>query len=99
MNTFNDLLATEPLVLVDFYADWCGPCKSMEPTIKDVAHDMKGIAKVVKINIDKNERTPAQYNVSGVPTFIIFRNGKEVWRHAGTIDKASLIRQLHQAEP
>ncbi len=97
MGSFNELLKTEKAVLVDFYADWCGPCKAMEPVIKEVAKNVEGKVKVVKINIDKNVQAAQQYSVQAVPTFIIFKNGNLHWRHAGMIDKQSLIKILNQA--
>jgi thioredoxin len=97
MGSFNDLLKSEKAVLVDFYADWCGPCKAMEPVIKEVAKNVEGKVKVVKINIDKNVQAAQKYSVQAVPTFIIFKNGNLHWRHAGMIDKQSLIKILNQA--
>jgi len=97
MGSFNELLKSEKAVLVDFYADWCGPCKAMEPVIKEVAKNVQGKIKVVKINIDKNVQAAQQYSVQAVPTFIIFKNGNPHWRHAGMIDKKSLIDILNQA--
>ena len=97
MGSFNELLKKEKAVLVDFYADWCGPCKAMEPVIKEVAKNVEGKVKVVKINIDKNVEAAQQYSVQAVPTFMIFKNGNLHWRHAGMIDKKSLIDILNQA--
>lgn len=96
METFQQLIDGNTPVLVDFYADWCGPCKAMEPTVKDVARSLDGKARVIKLNIDKNEPTANAHNVSAVPTFILFRNGKELWRHPGMIDKASLLAAINQ---
>lgn len=94
METFKDLIQSEKPVLVDFYADWCQPCKAMTPVIKEVAQSLNGKARVVKVNIDKNQAAAQAYNVSAVPTFIIFKKGQPVWRHAGMIDKPSLLRTL-----
>lgn len=94
MEKFNTLISSETPVLVDFYADWCGPCKAMGPAIQEVGRDVEGKAKVIKVNIDKNQAAAMQYNVRAVPTFIIFKNGKQVWRHSGMIDKSSLEKQL-----
>ena len=96
METFSELISSETPVLVDFYADWCGPCKAMEPIIKDVAKTITGKARVIKINIDQSEAAAQAYNVSAVPTFILFRKGKIVWRHPGMIDKAGLLSVLQQ---
>ncbi|MGN6508254.1 MAG: thioredoxin [Chitinophaga sp.] len=94
MGAFNDLIQSEQPVLVDFYADWCQPCHAMTPVIKEVAKAVEGKARVVKVNIDKNQAAAMQFNVSAVPTFIIFKKGQIVWRHAGMTDKNSLLRQL-----
>jgi thioredoxin 1 len=94
MGAFNDLIQSDMPVLVDFYADWCQPCKAMSPVIQDVAKAVAGKGKVVKVNIDKNQEAARHYNVSAVPTFIIFRKGQVVWRYAGMIDKPSLLRAM-----
>ncbi len=94
METFKDIISSSQPVLVDFYADWCGPCKAMNPIIKEVAHELQGKARVIKVNIDKAEDASRKYAVMAVPTFILFKNGKEVWRHAGMIDKPGLLRTI-----
>lgn len=94
METFQQLIQSETPVLVDFYADWCGPCKGMEPVVKEVAKSMSGKARVIKIDIDKTPHTAQVYGVQGVPTFILFHKGKAVWRHVGMIDKAGLLAAL-----
>ena len=94
METFSDLIKSDKPVLVDFYADWCGPCKAMEHIVKEVAKTMDGKARIIKINIDKNAKAAQAYNVHAVPTFILFRNGNILWRHPGMIDKASLLSVL-----
>ena len=96
METFNELIQSETPVLVDFYADWCGPCKAMDPVIKDVAGAVKGKARIVRVNIDKNTAAPREYQVQAVPTFILFKNGKVLWRHPGMIDKVSLVSIIEQ---
>jgi thioredoxin len=94
MDSFAALIQSDTPVLVDFYADWCGPCKAMSPIIKEVADAVRGTAKVIKVDIDKSNGAATLYQVSAVPTFIIFRRGKIVWRHSGMIGKANLIAQL-----
>lgn len=94
MEKFNTLISSSIPVLVDFYADWCGPCKAMGPAIQAVGKDVEGKARVIKVNIDKNQAAAMQYDVRAVPTFIIFKDGRQVWRHAGMIDKNSLEKQL-----
>ena len=94
MEKFNTLISSSIPVLVDFYADWCGPCKAMGPAIQAVGKDVEGKARVIKVNIDKNQAAAMQYDVRAVPTFIIFKAGRQVWRHAGMIDKNTLEKQL-----
>ena len=98
MGSFNELLKKEKAVLVDFYADWCGPCKAMEPVIREIAKNVEGKVKVVKINIDKNVQTAQEYAVQAVPTFMIFKDGNIYWRHAGMIDKNSLMNVLENVK-
>jgi thioredoxin 1 len=83
-------------VLVDFYADWCGPCKAMGPAISTLGKEVQGKARVLKIDIDRNGALAQQLGVQAVPTFIIFKSGKAVWRHSGMIDGGTLQRQLLQ---
>ena len=96
MESFSQLINSEKPVLVDFYADWCGPCKAMSPVIQEVAKAVQGKARVIKVNIDKSVEAAQAYQVQAVPTFIIFKNGKIVWRYSGMIDKSSLINRLTQ---
>jgi thioredoxin 1 len=94
MGAFTDLINSEQPVLVDFHAEWCGPCKAMSPIIKEVAKAMEGKVKVIKVDIDKNQATAQDLNINAVPTFIIFKKGKVVWRHAGMIDKSGLLKTI-----
>jgi thioredoxin 1 len=94
METFNQIVNSETPVVVDFYADWCDPCQTMMPIVKEVAEKFKGKARVLKINIDKNQTAAQHYGVRSVPTFMIFKKGEQKWRHSGTIDIRSLERQI-----
>lgn len=96
METFDQLINGDTPVLVDFYADWCGPCKAMEPTVKEVAKSLGGRTRVIKLDIDRNQPTASKYHVNAVPTFILFRQGKELWRHPGMIDKTRLLSVLNE---
>jgi thioredoxin 1 len=96
MESFSQLINSEKPVLVDFYADWCGPCKAMSPVIQEVAKAVQGKARVIKVDIDKSVKASQTYQVQAVPTFIIFKNGRIIWRHSGMIDKHSLINMLTQ---
>lgn len=94
MEKFQEIIQSGKPVVVDFYADWCGPCKAMAPVIKEVAAETEGRARIIKVDVDRNPVAAAKYDVRAVPTFIIFKNGQPVWRHAGSIDKHSLVKQL-----
>lgn len=90
-NFENEVLNSERPVLVDFYADWCGPCKMMGPVVEELAKELKDIAKVGKINVDENQDLAMQYNVMSIPTLIIFKEGKEAHRLVGVRDKSELL--------
>ncbi|MCB0737620.1 MAG: thioredoxin [Bacteroidetes bacterium] len=93
--SFNQMLKESPIpVLVDFYAEWCGPCKAMSPALAKYATEMEGRLKVIKVNVDKNQAAAQHYNVRGVPTLILFKNGKILWQQAGAL---ATVAQLHQA--
>ena len=96
MESFKELINAEKPVLVDFYADWCGPCKAMSPVIQEVARTTQGQARVIKVDIDKSVEAAQAYRVQAVPTFIIFKKGTIVWRHSGMIDKNTLVNVLQR---
>jgi len=96
MSKFNELINSNVPVLVDFYATWCGPCKTMSPIIDDVAKQVRGKAKVLKIDIDKNQQAAATYQVRGVPTLILFKNGKQVWKQSGVVPAKELVSLINQ---
>jgi thioredoxin len=84
------LRAAEP-VLVDFWAEWCGPCKMIAPFLEELAGDMKGKVTVAKINIDENPQTPMKYGVRGIPTLILFKNGQVAATKIGALPKSKLV--------
>ena len=90
-NFKEEVLNSEEPVLVDFYADWCGPCNAMSPVIEELAKELEGKAKVGKINVDENSDIAVEYNVMSIPTFIFFKNGKEEKRLVGLRDKEELL--------
>src|SRR3989344_1807407 len=96
MSKFNDLISGEKPVLVDFFATWCGPCKMMGPILDDVSKKISDKAIVLKVDVDKNREAAAKYNVQGVPTLIIFKQGKIVWRQSGVVQANQLISLLQQ---
>lgn len=93
METFHQLINSEQPVLVDFHATWCGPCKQMAPELQRFARENSGKLRVVKIDIDKNRETASEFNIQGVPTLILFKQGKPIWRESGAMS-ASQISQF-----
>lgn len=91
-NFEKEVLKSEKPVLVDFYADWCGPCNAMAPVIEELATELDGKAKVGKINVDENSDIAVEYNIMSIPTLIIFKNGKEEKRLVGLRDKEELLK-------
>jgi thioredoxin 1 len=90
-NSFNTIINSEIPVLVDFYADWCGPCKMLAPVIKQVKDTLGDAIKIIKIDVDKNQPLAAKYQVRGVPTMLLFKNGKQVWRQSGVLQQQEII--------
>ena len=88
--SFNDIINSDKPVLVDFWATWCGPCVAMAPILKDVAEKVGDSAKIIKIDVDKNEQLALQYKIQSVPTMILFKNGKEVHRVSGAMPKEQI---------
>ena len=94
MESFNDIINGDKPVLVDFHATWCGPCKIMSPTIESIGKELSGQARVLKIDVDKNEAVANLYRIQSVPTLIIFKKGEIVWRISGVMDKNALMEQI-----
>lgn len=96
MESFEDIIKSDKPVLVDFFATWCGPCKMMHPILEEVHEKVGDKARIIKIDIDKNEPLAAAYNVRSVPTLMLFKNGKLEWRTAGVQQAATLEQVINQ---
>jgi thioredoxin 1 len=98
MAKFNELINSDQLIVVDFFAEWCGPCKMMAPILKDVVSKINGKAKIIKVDIDKNPAAATKYDVKSVPTLVVFKKGEIKWRQSGVIQSnqlAEVIEKLH----
>ena len=85
METFNDVISADRLVLVDFFATWCGPCKAMHPVLEQLKAQLGDRLRIIKVDVDKHQQTAAQYNVQAVPTLALFRSGQLLWRQSGAL--------------
>tara|TARA_Y200000002_G_scaffold95016_1_gene76686 strand:- start:567 stop:866 length:300 start_codon:yes stop_codon:yes gene_type:complete len=89
MGTFQELIKGEVPVLVDFHADWCAPCKIMNPILKNIKKKFGDQLKIIKINIDNNQQVSNKFQVKGIPTFILFKNSEILWKQSGVINESS----------
>lgn len=96
MAKFSDLIKGDKPVLVDFYADWCGPCKTMEPIIQQAKRHLGAQATVIKVNVDRNQHAAQKYGVRSIPTLILFKNGKPVWRQSGVVPAKDIVNGVKQ---
>lgn len=96
MSNFSELIKGDKPVLVDFYATWCGPCQLMHPILDDVKKEVGEKASILKIDVDKNQELAAKYQVRGVPTFMIFKDGEQLFRQSGVLEKDELVKLLKE---
>jgi thioredoxin 1 len=94
MGKFQDIVQQRDLVLIDFFATWCGPCQMMSPILDEVKKDFQEEVTILKIDVDKNPKIASIYQVRGVPTFVLFQKGKLVWRQSGMISKRDITALL-----
>ena len=95
METFNDVISADRLVLVDFFATWCQPCKIMHPVLEQVKEALGDKVRVIKVDVDKHGQTAAQYGIQGVPTLMLFRKGEILWRQSGLMARADLLAAVN----
>lgn len=96
MEKFNDIINSNQLTLVDFFATWCGPCKQMHPVLEQLKQELGDSIRIVKLDVDKNETLANAYRIQSVPTLMLFRSGQVVWRQSGALrlnDLKSVINQ------
>ncbi|SHM38268.1 thioredoxin [Flavobacterium xinjiangense] len=92
MSNFDIIIKSDKPVLIDFFATWCGPCKMLGPILKEVKDSLGDRISIIKIDVDKNQQIASQYQVRGVPTMILFQNGKQLWRQSGVLNKEDIIK-------
>ena len=95
MSKFSEIINQDKAVLVDFFAEWCGPCKMMSPILEEVKDSLGDAVTILKIDVDKNQSLAAKYQVRGVPTLILFKKGKQIWRQSGVVQKNDLITVIN----
>lgn len=94
--TFQEIINSEKPVLVDFFAEWCGPCKMMAPILEQVKTEMGEKATIIKVDVDKNPEAASVFQIQGVPTLMVFKKGDIVWRQSGVVPANNLIQVLEQ---
>ncbi|MFV5685877.1 thioredoxin [Flavobacterium sp. GB2R13] len=94
MSNFGSIIKSEKPVLIDFFATWCGPCKMLSPILREVKDSLGDRVSIIKIDVDKNQQIASQYQVRGVPTMILFQNGKQLWRQSGVLTKEEIIKTI-----
>ncbi|WP_178984941.1 thioredoxin [Winogradskyella helgolandensis] len=95
MSKFSEIINQDQPVLVDFFADWCGPCKMLSPILKQVKDQLGDGITIIKIDVDKNQALASKYQVRGVPTMLLFKKGKQVWRQSGVLQVNDIVNVIN----
>ena len=95
MGTFQEIIKSDHPVLVDFHADWCTPCKTMNPILKNIKKELGDKLKIIKINVDNNQQVANKFQVKGIPTFILFQNSEIKWRQSGVLSETKFLEILN----
>ena len=93
--TFSEIINKETPVLVDFFAEWCGPCKAMAPILDDVKKQLGDQVTILKVDVDKNQGIAQKLNVRGVPTLVLYKSGKQLWRQSGVVQSLDLVQVIN----
>jgi thioredoxin 1 len=93
-DSFDKIINSEKPVLIDFFATWCGPCQMLGPILKEVKESLGERVSIIKIDVDKNQEIASVYQVRGVPTMMLFQNGKQLWRQSGVLSKEEIIQTI-----
>lgn len=95
---FNEIINGNKLVLVDFFAEWCGPCKTMSPILKELKKELGENITIIKVDVDESPQAAKAYQVKSVPTLILFKNGTILWRQSGVVNKLELLRIINNLQ-
>ena len=93
-SSFDQLIHSDKPLLIDFFATWCGPCQMLGPVLKEVKDQLGDSVSIIKIDVDKNQELAAMQQVRGVPTMMLFQNGKQLWRQSGLLSKEEIIKNI-----
>jgi thioredoxin 1 len=96
MASFNEMINSDQPILVDFSAEWCGPCKALAPILSQVSKELNGKARIIKVDIDKNPQAASHYNIRSVPTLLLFKNGRILWQQSGVVPAQQLLQVIQK---